>query len=484
MKTLEEILSSVRYSVLSGSDQVQIDAITADSRRACFGSVFVAQCGTQVDGHQYIGKAIENGCRAVVLQKDIEEINPNVTYIKVKDTTHALGLMAAEFYHHPTDTIKLVGVTGTNGKTTTATLLYEVFTKMGYKCGLFSTVKNIIDTEEIPAKQTTPDILTLNLYLSQMVEKGCKYCFMEVSSHALAQDRVAGLEYAGAVFSNLTHDHLDYHKTFAAYRDAKKLLFDHLKKGTFALVNADDKNGLFMLQNTRAEKRTYALKSLADYKAKMLEETFDGMQINIDGSDVYLPLVGRFNAYNALAVYATAHLLGEDKIETLSALSAQKGVRGRFQTWNSPTGVVCIVDYAHTPDAVDNVINTVNALRTKNEQFTIVIGCGGDRDKTKRPEMAAIASNGADKVILTADNPRSEDPLDIINQMEQGVPPERTSHVITIPDRRSAIRAAVMMSKKGDIIMVAGKGHETYQEIKGVKSHFDDMEELQKAFSH
>ena len=481
--TLEDILSGIRYETLCGCASVEVREITFDSRAAVKGSVFVAIEGTQADGHDFVGKAVENGCTAVVVRKAPADMPSGVTCVKVDDTSLSLGLMARNFYGNPTSRIKLVGVTGTNGKTTTATLLYEVFRAMGHKCGLLSTVKNVVDTDQTPARQTTPDILTINSLLSDMISRGCEYCFMEVSSHALVQKRVAGLDFAGAVFSNLTHDHLDYHKTFAAYRDAKKLLFDGLSPDAFALVNADDKNGLFMLQNTSAGKYTYALSSLADFKARVVEESFQGMQINMDGAELWIPLVGRFNAYNALAVYASAVLLGCDRIEALKALSRQKGVRGRFENWTSPSGVVCIVDYAHTPDALDNVIRTVNELRTGGELFTVVTGCGGDRDKTKRPEMAAIAANGADRVIMTADNPRSEDPMDILEQMQAGVPPEKYSRVVINPDRRSAIRSAAMMSKKGDIILVAGKGHETYQEVIGVCTHFDDMEELHAALS-
>lgn len=482
MKTLKEILGTIDHMLLGGDGTVCVPGLSFDSRSVPAGGVFIAIEGSAADGHDYIDKAIDGGAAVVVSRKKPDDLRPGVTYVQVEDTSRALALMARNFYDDPTSRIALVGVTGTNGKTTTATLLYNVFRTMGCKCGLFSTVENIIDTEHIPAKQTTPDILTLNAYLDEMINRGCEYCFMEVSSHALAQQRVAGLDFRGAIFSNLTHDHLDYHKTFAAYRDAKKLLFDSLSPDAFALVNADDKNGLYMLQNTRAKKYTYSLGSVSDFRAKILESTFEGMELNMDGTEVWLPLVGRFNAYNALAIYASAVLLDCEKTEVLEALSRQKGVRGRFESWISPSGVVCIVDYAHTPDAVDNVMRTINDLRTRNETFTVVIGCGGDRDRTKRPEMAAIAAEGADKAIFTSDNPRSEDPMEILEEMLAGVPAERTNHVLVNADRRQAIRTAAAMSQKGDIILVAGKGHETYQEVKGVRSHFDDMEELRAAF--
>ena len=482
MKTLQKVLEGIPCRILAGGEDVPVVGLSFDSRAVPPGGVFTAIEGTEADGHDYIDKAIDGGASVVVLRKAPRVLRPDVTYIQVEDTSQALALMARNFYDNPTSRIALVGVTGTNGKTTTATLLYSVFRAMGYKCGLFSTVENIVDTEHITARQTTPDILTLNAYLDRMAKCGCEYCFMEVSSHALAQQRVAGLDFRGAIFSNLTHDHLDYHKTFAAYRDAKKLLFDSLAPDAFALVNADDRNGLYMLQNTRARKYTYSLESVSDFKAKVLESTFEGMELNIDGTDVWIPLVGRFNAYNALAIYAAAVLLGRDRTQVLEALSHQRGVHGRFENWTSPSGVVCIVDYAHTPDALDNVIRTVNDLRTHNEIFTVVVGCGGDRDRTKRPEMAAIAAEGADRAIFTSDNPRSEDPMDILDQMVGGVPCERTARVLVNADRRQAIRTAVAMANKGDIILVAGKGHETYQEVKGVRSHFDDMEQLRAAF--
>lgn len=482
MKKLTDIFDGLEYRVVSGAQDVPVVALSFDSRHVPPGGVFVAIEGSAADGHDYIDKAIDGGARLVVLRKIPADYRPGVTYVQVADTSHALAMMARNFYDDPTSRIALVGVTGTNGKTTTVTLLYNVFRAMGYKCGLLSTVKNVIDDEERPAKQTTPDIVTINACLDEMIRRGCEYCFMEVSSHALVQQRVAGLAFRGAVFSNLTHDHLDYHKTFSAYRDAKKMLFDSLDRDAFALVNADDKNGPYMLQNTCARRLTYSLGGVSDFKAKILESTFEGMQLDVDGTEVWLPLVGRFNAYNALAIYATAVALGREKTEVLAALSRQRGVHGRFESWISPSGVVCIVDYAHTPDALDNVIRTINDLRTRNENFTVVVGCGGDRDRTKRPEMAAIAAEGADKAIFTSDNPRSEDPADILDQMLAGVPGDRASRVLVNADRRQAIRTAVAMSARGDIVLVAGKGHETYQEIRGVRSHFDDMEELKNAF--
>ena len=457
--------------------------LSFDSRSVPEQGVFVAIEGASADGHDFLEAALDNGAAVVVVRKAPGVLREGKTYVQVDDTSWALAMMGRNFYQDPSSRIALIGVTGTNGKTTTATLLYQVFSAMGYKCGLFSTVENIVGHTRVPARQTTPDILTLNAMLDRMAREGCRYCFMEVSSHALAQQRVTGLDFRGAIFSNLTHDHLDYHKTFAAYRDAKKRLFDTLSPDAFALVNADDRNGAFMLQNTRAKKYTYSLGSVSDFKARIVESTFEGMQLDVDGIDTWLPMVGRFNAYNALAIYASAVLLGCERTDVLRALSRQPSVRGRFECRVSPGGVVGIVDYAHTPDALDNVIRTVNQLRTRNETFTVVVGCGGDRDRTKRPEMAAIAAAGADRVLFTADNPRSEDPDEILRQMLAGVPPEYSSRVLVNPDRRGAIRTAVSMAGKGDIILVAGKGHETYQEVKGVRSHFDDMEELQAAFA-
>lgn len=483
IKTLQEVLRDIPHRVLAGAADVAVPALSFDSRTVTPAGVFVAIEGAAADGHDFLEAAVQRGAGAVVVRKAPDAYHPGVTYIQVDDTSHALAMMARNFYDDPTARIALVGVTGTNGKTTTATLLYQVFRAMGYRCGLFSTVENIIGERRETARQTTPDILTLNARLDEMARQGCRYCFMEVSSHALAQQRVAGLRFRGAIFSNLTHDHLDYHKTFAAYRDAKKRLFDTLPADAFALVNADDRNGAFMLQNTRAKKYTYSLGSVSDFKARIVESTFAGMQLDMDGAEVWLPMVGRFNAYNALAIYAAAVLLGCEKTQALQALSRQRGVRGRFESWISPGGVVCIVDYAHTPDALDNVLRTVNELRTRNETFSVVVGCGGDRDRSKRPEMAAIAVQGADRVLFTADNPRSEDPADILNQMIAGVPAEYSSRAIVNPDRRGAIRTAAALSGRGDIVLVAGKGHETYQEVKGVRSHFDDMEELRAAFS-
>lgn len=483
MKTLREILRGIPHRILAGGADVPVPGLSFDSRAVESGCVFVAIEGASADGHDFVDKALEDGAAVAVVRKAPADLRKGATYVQVEDTSQALALLARNFYDDPTSRIALVGVTGTNGKTTTATLLYQVFRSMGYKCGLFSTVENIVGDERMPARQTTPDILTLNASLDRMARQGCEYCFMEVSSHALAQQRVAGLDFRGAIFSNLTHDHLDYHRTFAAYRDAKKRLFDALSPDAFALVNADDRNGTFMLQNTRAKRYTYSLGSVSDFKARIVEDTFEGMQLDVDGTEVWLPLVGRFNAYNALTIYASAVLLGCDRTQVLEALSRQRGVRGRFESWIAPGGVVCIVDYAHTPDALDNVMRTINELRTRNETFTVVVGCGGDRDRTKRPEMAAIAAEGADRAIFTADNPRSEDPADILAQMMAGVPAERSSHVLVNPDRRGAIRTAAAMSGRGDIVLVAGKGHETYQEVKGVRSHFDDMEELRAAFA-
>lgn len=480
MKLLKDILYKCSIVEVVGNTNVAVTAITFDSRKIEKYSLFVAVKGVAVDGHQYIAKAIEAGSIAIVCEELPTELNEAVTYVKVKDSSVALGYLSCNFYDNPSTKLKLVGVTGTNGKTTITSLLFSLFRGLGYNVGLLSTVKNQINNDVIPATHTTPDAVQLNALLAQMVEKGCTHAFMEVSSHSLVQHRVTGIEFAGAVFSNLTHDHLDYHKTFEAYRDAKKMLFDQLPEGAFALVNVDDKNGMFMLQNTKALKRTYSQKSISDFKVKIIENHFSGLFLNIDGTDVWTKLIGSFNAYNILAVYAVGVLLKENKINLLTTVSNLNSVVGRFQYIRSTNGIMAIVDYAHTPDALENVLNTIKDIRTNNEQVITVVGCGGDRDPFKRPIMAKIACEYSNKVILTADNPRGEDAQAIIEEMKVGVDPVGARKVLSIVDRKEAIRTAIALATKGDIILVAGKGHENYQEIKGIKYPFDDMEVLKE----
>ncbi|MCJ8209398.1 UDP-N-acetylmuramoyl-L-alanyl-D-glutamate--2,6-diaminopimelate ligase [Mucilaginibacter sp. RS28] len=482
MRNLSEIIEGVAFTELQGAADVEISLITADSRKVVPGTLFVAVRGTQVDGHDYIEQAIKQGAVAVVCEELPGHTAAEADFLMVADSARALGQLASNFYDKPSGKLKLVGVTGTNGKTTVATLLYKLFIDLGYKVGLLSTVENKINGKVIPSTHTTPDPVALNALLDEMVVRGCDYCFMEVSSHAVAQQRIAGLQFSGAIFTNITHDHLDYHGTFDNYLKAKKAFFDGLPKNAFALTNNDDRNGLVMLQNTKAYKKTYGLKSMADYKVKMIENQFDGLQLNIDGEEVWFKLVGSFNAYNLLAVYATAMLLDQDKAKTLTSLSKLTGAEGRFDYVVGPDKIIGIVDYAHTPDAVQNVLSTIKDIRKGNEQVITVIGCGGDRDKTKRPVMAKVACDWSDKVILTSDNPRSEDPAQIIKDMEAGVDASNARKTISIVDRREAIKTAVHLAKPGDIILLAGKGHEKYQDIKGVKNHFDDKEELTKAF--
>jgi len=473
---LKEILNGL--SILSSRIQAEqeISFLTFDSRKATEGSVFFAINGVNTDGHQYISKAIENGCRVIILEKDDEKLPEDVDYVKVTNSMIALGEAASNFYGNPSRQLKLMGVTGTNGKTTTATLSYELFRKLGYKCGLLSTVVNKIDEREIPATHTTPDPIELNQLLAQMVEEGCEYCFMECSSHAIHQHRIAGLDFDVAAFTNITHDHLDYHKTFQNYLMAKKMFFDDLKPEAKAITNADDKNGLVMLQNTKAQKFSYALKSVADFKIKVLENEFSGLHLIIDGQEIWTQLIGDFNAYNLGLVYSIGVLFEQDKMEVLKALSSLKSVAGRFQFVVSPKRkITAIVDYAHTPDALENVLKTILNIRTKGERVFTVVGCGGDRDKTKRPEMAQIACQYSDQILLTSDNPRSEVPEEIIREMEVGVPAEAKARVLSIVDRFQAIKTACSMVNDKDIVLIAGKGHETYQEIKGVKHDFDDM---------
>jgi UDP-N-acetylmuramoyl-L-alanyl-D-glutamate--2,6-diaminopimelate ligase len=472
---LKDILYKVAIEVVKGSTDLPVNKIEFDSRKIQENDIFVAIRGTVSNGHDFIEKAINLGATAIVCDTLPEIIVTGVTYIQVKDTNTALAYLSANFYNNPSQNLKLVGITGTNGKTTIASLLYQLFKKAGYKVGLLSTVKIMVDDLEYKATHTTPDSLTINYYLSEMNAAGVEYCFMEVSSHGVHQKRTEGLHFAGGVFTNLSHDHLDYHATFAEYRDVKKSFFDHLPKTAFALTNVDDKNGAVMFQNTSARKLTYALKSYADYKAQILENQLSGLLLKINESEVWVRLIGTFNAYNLLAIYGTAVELGLDKLEVLRLLSELESVSGRFQYIVSDQKITAVVDYAHTPDALENVIKTINDIRTNNEQLITVVGCGGDRDKTKRPIMAHIASSMSNKVIITSDNPRTEDPVDIIADMEKGVQPQNQKKTLSIVDRKQAIRTACQLAGPNDIILIAGKGHETYQEIQGIRHDFDDM---------
>ena len=487
MKPLKDILYKVSLLAVEGDTNVAVEAVQFDSRKVEGGSVFVAVSGTQVDGHRYMAQAVGQGAVAVVCEELPEERRADVTYVQVENSAKALGLMASNFYDNPSAKLQLVAVTGTNGKTTVVTLLHQLFVLLGYHTGLLSTVNNQINEQVIPSTHTTPDAAQLNALLAQMVQQGCTHAFMEASSHAIAQHRMSGLTLAGAIFTNISHDHLDYHETFDNYIKAKKQLFDHLPREAFALVNVDDKRGRIMLQNTKAQPYTYSLKSVSDFKAKVLSNSFQGLELAIGSKDlapqeVWFNLIGDFNAYNLLAVYGAAVLLEEASEEVLTQLSAVRPARGRFEQVISPQGVIAIVDYAHTPDALKNVLNTIQNVRTKNETVICLVGCGGDRDKTKRPEMAAIAAQLSDRVILTSDNPRSEDPEQIIREMQAGVSASNYKKVLTITNRKEAIRAACMMAQPGDIVLVAGKGHETYQEIKGVKHDFDDKKIIEAIF--
>ncbi len=475
MKNFKDILYRTRIQSVVGTTDLIIDSIAFDSREVRSNSLFVAQKGLVFDGHKFIDKAIDKGAIAIICEVLPAEFVSDITYVKVDDSNLALAITAANFYDNPSSKLKLIGVTGTNGKTTIATLLYKLFKKLNYKSGLLSTIKIMIDEEEVKTTHTTPDSITINKALNQMVLKGVDYCFMEVSSHGIHQKRTAGLHFEGGIFTNLSHDHLDYHKTFAKYRDVKKIFFDQLPKTSFALVNADDKNGLIMVQNSKARKYTYALKTVADYKAKIMENQFDGLLLNIDHQEIWSKLIGSFNAYNLLAIYATADLLGEDRLEVLRIISELDNVDGRFQHSISKIGISTIVDYAHTPDALKNVLETIDAIRTHNEQVITVVGCGGDRDKTKRPKMGNIASVLSNQVVFTSDNPRSEDPEVIISEMEDGVKPENYKKTVSITNRKQAIKTACKLADKGDIILVAGKGHETYQIIGNMRSDFDDF---------
>ncbi|RZJ35861.1 MAG: UDP-N-acetylmuramoyl-L-alanyl-D-glutamate--2,6-diaminopimelate ligase [Flavobacterium sp.] len=483
MSILKDILYKVGIEAVKGPTDIEIGKIEFDSRNVSPDDVFVAIRGTVSDGHSFIEKAINSGAIAIVCETFPEIIVTGVTYVQVKNGNSALAFMAANYYGNPSHNLKLVGITGTNGKTTIASLLYQLFKKAGYKAGLLSTVKILVDDQEFPATHTTPDSLTINKYLAMMTEAGAEYCFMEVSSHGIHQKRTEALLFAGGVFTNLSHDHLDYHPTFAEYRDVKKSFFDRLPSTAFALSNVDDKNGMVMLQNTRARKLTYALKTFAEYKAQILENQLSGLLLKINDNEVWVKLIGTFNAYNLLAIYGTAVELGLESLEVLRLLSELESVSGRFQFIVSNSKITAIVDYAHTPDALENVLKTISDIRTRNEQLITVVGCGGDRDKTKRPVMANIASSMSDKLILTSDNPRSEDPEDIISDMEQGVEPQNHKKTIALSDRRQAIKLACQLAKPNDIILIAGKGHETYQEIKGVRHHFDDMETVKELLS-
>ena len=476
MSTLKDILYKVAIEAVKGPTDIAIDKMDFDSRKIEANDVFVAIRGSISDGHDFIEKAIQNGATVVICDAFPDTINKEVTYVKVKDTNSALAFMAANYFGEPSKNLKLVGITGTNGKTTIASLLFQLFQKAGFKVGLLSTVKIVVDKVEHKATHTTPDSITINHYLKEMVENGVEYCFMEVSSHGIHQKRTEALHFVGGIFTNLSHDHLDYHPTFAEYRDVKKSFFDNLPKSAFVLSNVDDKNGQVMLQNTAARKLTYALKSYADYKAQILENQLSGLLLKINGNEVWVKLIGTFNAYNLLAIYGTAVELGMESLEVLRLLSDLESVSGRFQFIVSATNITAIVDYAHTPDALDNVLKTINDIRTKNEQLITVVGCGGNRDKTKRPIMAEIATALSDKAILTSDNPRDEDPEVIISEMENGVAPQNYKKLLSITDRMQAIKTACQLAQPNDIILIAGKGHEAYQEIKGIRQHFDDME--------
>jgi UDP-N-acetylmuramoyl-L-alanyl-D-glutamate--2,6-diaminopimelate ligase len=479
---LEKLLKNVKPLLVEGSTEVDITGVNIDSRRIKPGHLFVAIKGTQVDGHTFITKAEELGAIAVLCEVIPELKKDRVTYICVKSTEDAVGKVATLFYGDPTSKLKLVGVTGTNGKTTIATLLYNIFRKFGFKCGLLSTVCNYIDGETIPTDHTTPDPIELNELLGRMVSEGCEYAFMECSSHAIAQKRIGGLNFVGGIFTNLTRDHLDYHKTFENYRDAKKAFFDELPKGAFAITNADDKNGMVMVQNTKATVRTYSIRTLADYKAKILECHLAGMYLEINGHEVGVQFIGKFNVSNLLAVYGASVMLGQKPEDVLLELSTMQSVNGRLQPLHSPEGYTAVVDYAHTPDALENVLATLNEVVDGKGKIITVCGAGGNRDKGKRPLMAQEAVKQSDKVIITSDNPRFEEPQDIINDMLAGLDSKQMKKVISIVDRKEAIRTACMMAQKGDIILVAGKGHEDYQDVKGVKHHFDDKEIISDIF--
>ena len=471
-----DLLYKLKTVEVIGQTDTEIESIHFDSRKVKSGSLFVAQSGTQVDGHTFIEKSIQAGAVAVICEVLPESLTEDVCYIKVADSSIALGVVASNLYGNPTEKLKVIGITGTNGKTTTATLTYNLLESLGYAVALISTIRILIDGKEYPSTHTTPDVLSLNKIFSEAVDAGCEYAVMEVSSHAIAQNRISGLHFEMGVFTNISHDHLDYHKTFPEYIKAKKKFFDELPKTSKSLTNIDDKNGIVMLQNSPSTRYSYALKTDADFKAKVLENQFEGMLLLLDGKEFWTSLIGQFNAYNLLSVYSIARLLNFEQEEILLHLSKLQNVDGRFQSFISEGGIISIVDYAHTPDALENVLTTIQSIRTRNEKLITIVGCGGDRDKTKRPEMANIASVQSDLAIFTSDNPRTEDPDVILQEMEEGVSPENYKKTLKISDRKEAIKTALRMAEKGDIILIAGKGHETYQEIHGVRHHFDDME--------
>ena len=489
MKPLTHLLKSLRRYELTGEVNLDVTDIVFDSRQiasivANGGTpLYVAQRGTQTDGHKYIPQVVEAGGRVVVCEELPAELHPEVTYVKVADSAIALGCMASAFHDNPSRKLKLVGITGTNGKTTTVTLLHRLFTQLGCRCGLLSTIVNKIGEDEVPATHTTPDAVELNGLLARMVAEGCEYCFMEVSSHAVCQHRIAGLHFTGAIFSNITHDHLDFHKTFRNYINAKKAFFDKLPKSAFALTNVDDKNGMVMVQNCKANINTYGLLTDCNFKGVVLDDSFHGLQMRINGREVFFKLCGRFNAYNLLAIYGTAVLLGADEDEVLTQMSLLESASGRFQLIYRKDGATAIVDYAHTPDALENVLSTIRETTNKQTEVITVVGCGGDRDRTKRPEMAAIACKFSNRVVLTSDNPRTEKPEDILNEMLAGVPENKKKTLLVIENRREAIKTACMLLPKDGVLLVAGKGHETYQEINHVRHHFDDTEEVKNCFA-
>lgn len=480
MKPLKDILYKVTIDAVVGSTSIEVNKIEFDSRKITSNDVFVAIIGVISDGHDYITKAINDGARAIICQKLPKQLVDDITYVEVENSNKALAYMAANYYNNPSENLKLVGTTGTNGKTTVSSLLYQLFKKAGYKVGLLSTVKIMVDNTEHKATHTTPDSLTINKYLQLMNEEGVEFCFMEVSSHGIHQSRTEGLYFTGGIFTNLSHDHLDYHNTFAEYRDVKKSFFDNLPKTAFCLVNTDDKNGLVMMQNTTAKKYTYALKSYADYKAQILENQFGGLLLKLNDNEVWTKLIGNFNAYNLLAIYATSELLGLDNEESLRYISELESVSGRFEYLVSKDKITAIVDYAHTPDALKNVLETINSIRTKNEELITVVGCGGDRDTSKRPKMGHIASALSTKVVFTSDNPRTENPQRIIEDIEAGVEPQNFKKVLSILDRKQAIKTACQLAQPNDIILIAGKGHETYQEVNGERTDFDDYKVVAK----
>ena len=481
-RRLQDILQCVDVVQSMGDLSIGISALNYDSRRVCAGDCFFAVVGVQSDGHTYIPQAVERGAKAVVCERLPEDLIDGVCYVQVTDVNAAMADMAAAFYDYPSRELKLVGVTGTNGKTTTATLLYDLFRMLGYRAGLISTVIYKVGEREIESTHTTPDAIRLNAMLREMVDEGCDYCFMECSSHAIVQDRIRGLQFAGGMFTNLTHDHLDYHKTFAEYIRVKKLFFDHLPSEAFALTNIDHRNGRVMVQNTRAMVRTLSLRSMADFRCKVVEMLLDGMLLRLDGEEVWVKCIGRFNAYNILTIYAAALMLGQRKEEVLTAISALQSVSGRFEYIRAADGTTAVVDYAHTPDALENVIETIEEIRQPSQKLIVLCGCGGDRDKSKRPEMAAIAVKYADISIFTSDNPRTESPEQILQDMVEGLPAD--ARYVKIADRGEAIRTASMLAAAGDIILLAGKGHETYQVIGTEKIHFDDREEIRKYFAN